>query len=375
MKNMEDFKGLKKAVYGAENITILTQNDPSQDATGAALALFFSLKNIGKNVNIPTIPEIPRKIADRFKKPAKKTFLISLKKDISEIYYEKKEGEVNLYLKPREDDISASDLSFKTIADHEAAELPSPDFPKPDLVIVLGMPAFQDVEKGSEFLSARIPLDIKMINIDNSPLNQKYADFNILKDFSSLSQVCAYFLRNLDQNIVDDNAASSLLYGAGSLLKTAGKKNGRKALPFFAWTIKRGGDLSLILGVGEANPAGKRLLDRTLKKLEPCGCDIFCSILTAKDFCLAEASSKDLGFVVEKLKSCFNPPSFLLLWESCPENAEKKTMGIFYSENEETAKRIGRIFNGQNKGNGTLFPAGSSDPATAQKEVLNAINK
>jgi len=373
---MEDFKGLKEAVYGAENITVLTPDDPSQDVIGAALALFFSLKNIGKNVNIPTVPDIPQTIASHSQKPAQKTFLISLKKDVSEIYYEKKEGEVNLYLKAKKEDINISNLSFKTIVDHSLADLPALGFfQKPDLMIVLGIRTFQDVERATESFPEQIPSHIKIINIDNSSLNQKYADFNLIKNFPSLSQACAYFLKNLDPKIIDDNAANSLLYGAVSLLKGADKKNGQEALPFLAWTIKKGGDLASFLGGGEANSAGKRLLDRTLRKLEPCGRDICCSILTVKDFGLAQASPKDLSFVVEKLKSYFRSPSFLLLWESGSESAVKKIMGIFYSDDEEAVKKIGQRFKGQSKGNGTLFLAKNPDAALAQREVLSAISK
>jgi len=372
---MEDFKGLKEAVYGAENIIILTPGTPNQDAIGAALALFFSLKNIGKNVNLPTVSDASRAIARPSQKPAQKTFLISLKKDISEIYYEKKEGEVNLYLKPKKESINIGELSFKTM-DRDLADLPSPGFfQKPDLMIALGVRTFQDVEKAIEDSPGKIPSHIKIINIDNSSLNQKYADFNLIKNFSSLSQTCAYFLKNLDPKIVDDNAASSLLRGAMSFLENPNEKSGQDLLPFLAWTIKKGGDLAPFLGDGGTNPAGKRLLDRTLRKLEPCGRGVCCSILTVKDFCLAQASSKDLGFVVEKLRSCFKSPSFLLLWESGSEKTAVKVMGIFYSDDKKEVEKIGRRFGGQSKGNGTLFAAKNPDLMLVQKEVLSAISK
>lgn len=365
---MEDFKGLKEAVYGAENIIILTQRNPGQDAVGAALALFSSLKNIGKKVNLPTVSAIPSELSLPSRKAGQKTFLVSLKKDVAEIYYEKKDGEVNLYLKPKKDDIKIQDLSFKTIESHSLEGFPLPDFSqKPDLLIALGINDFQQIEKEMESLS--IPSQIKIINVDNNALNQKYADLNLVKDFPSLSQACAYLIKDLDPKAADKSVADSLLYGAAPSLKTAG--NNEKAAPFLAWAAKKGADLEFLGGNGEEKPAIKKLLGATLKNLKLLSGGICCSTITGEDFRLAGSSPKDLSAVAGIFKTVLKFPSFLIIWEDGPQTAS----GIFYSSDKNSLGKICRKFsNSQSKGNGILFKS-NADAAKTQEEVVDAINK
>lgn len=372
---MNDFKEIKEAIYGAESITILTRDNPSQDAAGAASALFFSLKNIKKIVNIPALPEIPGPIALPAKKEGQKTFLISLKKNISEIYYEKKDGEVKLYIKPEKESIGLEDLSFKTVAGGDIDGFPgiSPAKKPADLLIALGVENFQDIEKTIEENPDRYLPQIKIINIDNGDLNQKYADFNLVKKYPSLSQACAYLLKNLGPDFINENAANALLYGLASALKDSKPINKQNSALFLSWLAKKGADFSLWTSKG-TEASKKNLLAEALKKMEffeKTGLSY--SFLAKKDFESAGAPPKDLGFIIAEIKNRLALPSFLLLWEAAAKNGPAKIMGIFYSDKEENIKEMNRRFEGKRKGSGFLFLSRQADLASAKKEALDCI--
>ncbi|MFA5742437.1 MAG: hypothetical protein WCX77_01470 [Candidatus Paceibacterota bacterium] len=374
---MDDFKKIKEAIYGANRIAILTHDDPSQDAAGAALALFFSLKNINKIVNIPSLRNIPEPIALLARKEEQKTFLISLKKNVSEIYYEKKDGEVKLYIKSKKESIKLEDFSFGAITSRDIdgfSEINQEKKPA-DLLISLGIENFQTIEKTIEKNPDQYLPQIKIINIDNRDLNQKYADFNLVEKNSTLSQSCAHFLKNFGSSLVDKDVSNALLYGFASFLKGSKQASRQGSILFLSWLAKNGADFSLWADEEKEAPK-QNLLAETFKKIEFCGdAGFYCSALAEKDFESAGASPKDLGFVISKIKTRLFLPSFLLLWKAEAKNGSNKIMGIFYSDKEEYVEKMNQYFEGRKKGTGLVFLSRQSDLASAKKEALNAIGR
>jgi hypothetical protein len=380
IKFMDDLKEAKDAIYNAKRITILTRDNPSQDAAGAALALFFSLKNINKIVNIPALQKFPNPTDILLEEDGQKTFLISLKKNVSEIYYEKKGEEINLYIKPKKEGIKLEDLSFKTIASRNINSFQRADQLKrpADLLIALGIENFQDIEKAIEEDPDRYLPQIKIISIDNSGLNQKYADFNLVKRLPSLSQSCAYFLKNFGPEFINSNAANALLSGVALFLKNAKPADQEELILLLSWLARNGADFSLQANEKkEFRPGpGQSLLSEALKKIEFYEeSALYCSCLAKKDFKSAEASPKDLGFVVAEMKTRFSVPSLLLLWEAQAQSGPDKIIGIFYSDREDAVEKINRRLGGKRKGGGILFLSRQPDLASAKKEILDAINR
>ena len=375
---MDNLKEAKDAIYNAKRITILTRDNPSQDAAGAALALFFSLKNINKIVNIPALREFPGPIDILSKEDEQKTFLISFKKNVSEIYYEKKGGEVNLYIKPKKEGINLEDLSFKTIASPNINGFQGINQLKrpADLLIALGIENFQDIEKAIEEDPDRYLPQIKIISIDNSGLSQKYADFNLVKKYPSLSQACAYFLKNFGVDFINSDAANALLYGFTLFLKDAKPDDQQELILLLSWLARNGADFSLQAD-GEKKPLFRQsLLSEVLKKIEFYGeAAFYCSCLAKKDFESAGASPKDLGSVIAEIKTRLAIPSLLLLWETEAQNGLNKIMGIFYSDKEDAVEKMNRRLGGKRKGNGILFMPRQPNLASAKKEILDAINR
>ena len=56
---MSTLDEILKEIKIANDIVILTHNNPDGDAIGSSLAVYTALKNVGKNVEI-IIPELPR---------------------------------------------------------------------------------------------------------------------------------------------------------------------------------------------------------------------------------------------------------------------------------------------------------------------------
>ncbi|MDD4624798.1 MAG: hypothetical protein PHR31_01725 [Candidatus Pacebacteria bacterium] len=365
---MDDFKGIKEAVKSAKRITILTQSNLNRDISGAVLALFFSLKNIDKIVNIPFLPKAPESIFSFKERSPQKTFLISFKKNISEVYYEKKGEKVNLYIAPKEGEISLEDFSFKTVPFSQGQTLPSAEDQEApaDLLIALGLENFQDVEKAAEKNPELSLPQIKIINIGRSGLNQKYADFNLVKKDNSLSRICAYFLKNL--GLVNEKSASSLLYG---FLDGAKEDSYQRSLPFLSWLAKEKADFSLW-----TDNEYRELLSEIFKKMEISENGSFFSVsLAEKDFEKTKTSPKSLGAVIKEIKDAVNVPSFLFLWEERGQSSPKKIAGVFYSENEDIVEKSEKELKGKRRGKGVLFTSPVADLGQAKKEILNIISR
>ncbi|PIR02312.1 MAG: hypothetical protein CO144_01885 [Candidatus Nealsonbacteria bacterium CG_4_9_14_3_um_filter_35_11] len=371
---MPEFIKIKNIIDEAINITILTKINADEDATAAALALYFSLKNLNKNVNLPAVKKLPPPLFFLLKQLQQKTFLISLKKDVSEIYYKKIQSGINLYLKPKTEQINLEDFSFKNILAREFNNFgEASPFPRIDTLITLGLQNFQEVEK---FLNGALsqPYPAKILNVDNNFLNQRFGEINLIKPYSSLSQAIAYLLKNLDEKLINKITADCLLAGmvssAGNFQKP---KITQEILPTINWLIKKGGNLQLMHeGKGERPLARAKILDRVLKKLSFLKeQSLYFSSLTEKDFRETESCSKDLSFIVEKVKFFLKIPSFLLLWESYSSKLTVK--GIFYSKERKLLKKIKENFEGTSRGDGTLFLVRESNILTAQKEVLKTL--
>lgn len=366
---MDNLKEIKEAVYSAKSIAVLAQKTPNQSEIGAILAVFSSLKNIGKVVNMPILQNLPVLPFSPLKKEAKKTFLISFKKNVSEIYYEKKNGETSLYITPGEESISLEDISFKSVKNKNPFENEDKNILPADLLICLGIEEFQSVEKMAEERPEIILPRIKIINIDNKSSNQRYGDFNFIKEENSFCRVCAGFLKNL--GAVNSDSSSSLLYG---FLKEFENSGFQKSMSFLRWLAKNEADFSLWPFL-EKNSPSEKLLSEIFKKVEteknffP----LFSASLPKETFEPAQASSKDIGAALSEIKERIKCPCFLLLYESANANGRKKITGIFYSNKSLWLEKISQKIKGKRKGQGFVFLSLQNSLISAKKEVLAAI--
>lgn len=358
---MEEILRLKNSIENARNIGILTKINANDDAIGATLALFFALKSTNKKVFFP-VEKIPGKIVDLLKNKEQKKFHISFKEDVSEIYYEKKDNGIDLYLTPKNGEADDESFSYKIITGTEyLLSGASSDY---DVLLTVGIEEFQEVEtlcaNNLDQLYA-----CTVINIDNDLNNQNYGEINLVEDEQSLSQKISCLLKALGQEYMNKDVANFLLYGLTSSQKNIKNK---KNIPTIKWLFKHGGDLNLI----DSGSPQTKLLEIALKNINYIEEEnIYTSSLSENNLLENGATSKDLAFVVEKIKNFFKIPSFLLLWES--RTSPLSVKGIFYSDRKVLVEKIINSFKGVSKGNGTLFLTEQISINLAKDKVLSCL--
>ncbi len=207
---MEIPQEAKQLISEAKNICIIPNDNPNGESIPAALALFYTLKELNKNVNL-IIEEFPEKF--QFLLPSldyisyPKNFVISIPQktaEISQVYYEKNEEGLKIHLMVDKGNIKKESLSFYFSES------------KPDLTITLGIKDFK-TELAGKLNSYGFLLDSPILNIDNTSLNsvqenQNFGKINIIKD-SSLSEIALGLVKNPHVESIKKQSANCFLAG------------------------------------------------------------------------------------------------------------------------------------------------------------------
>jgi len=211
----------KNIITESKNIYLMTSQEP--EAITSTLALFYTLKELNKNVNliIDTLPENLKFLApslDFISYP--KNFVISVPNNvaqISQIYYEKNNDALKIHLTLESGNIKKDNISFYF---SEA---------KPDLIITIGIKDYQK-ELSDKLNSFGFLLDSPILNIDSSPLekgervdasadsaqdsqdNQKFGKINLLGD-CSLTEAVFALIKDASEESIKKEPAICLLTG------------------------------------------------------------------------------------------------------------------------------------------------------------------
>ena len=199
---MENISETKQIITDSKNIYLLTSQEP--EAITSTLALFYTLKDLGKNVNlvIDTLPENLKFLApslDFISYP--KNFVISIPNNIaqiSQIYYEKSSDALKINLTLEGGNIKKDNISFYFSES------------KPDLIITIGIKDYQK-ELAGKLNSFGFLLDSPILNIDNGQDNQKFGKINLLGE-SSLSEIIFAFAENLKKETAECLLTGLVIY-------------------------------------------------------------------------------------------------------------------------------------------------------------------
>lgn len=196
-------------------IAISVGRNPRIDDMGAALALYLSLKNVGRSVSItcPTEPivELSSLVGiDQVKtgfnsgKSGDVTVSFPYKEgEIEKISYTMENGFLNIIVKAGERGLSfdEKDIRYKRGGLADA------------VVFTIGTPRLSDL---GQLLDVQALKDTKIINIDNKAENQGYGDIVLVStNFSSISEQVASLIFSLALKM-DIDIAQNLLSGIGS---------------------------------------------------------------------------------------------------------------------------------------------------------------
>ena len=222
----------KQLIADSKNIYLITSEEP--EAITSTLALFYTLKDLGKNVNLLT-DNLPENL--KFLSPSldfisyPKNFVLSVPNSvakISQIYYEKNDEALKVHLTLESGNIKKDNISFYF---QEA---------KPDLIITLGVEDYQK-ELSEKLNSFGFLLDSPVVNIDNKQDNKKFGKINLVEE-KSLAEIIIELVSNQNKN-----AANCLL--AGLVIYTDNFKKNLKAEIFQATSdlMKNGANLQEIV--------------------------------------------------------------------------------------------------------------------------------
>jgi nanoRNase/pAp phosphatase (c-di-AMP/oligoRNAs hydrolase) len=215
----------KKLIGEAKNIYLILDENPEPEAIASTLALFYTLKELGKNVNL-IAEDIPENL--KFLTPSldfisyPKNFVLAIPNNIaniSQIYYEKNNDALKIHLTLEKGSIKKDDISFYFSET------------KPDLIITLGIKDYQDQLK-NKLNSFGFLLDSPILNIDNGTDNKNFGKINLIED-KSLAEVILSLTENINKKTADclltglilhtdnfkKNITADVFEAAGSLMK------------------------------------------------------------------------------------------------------------------------------------------------------------
>lgn len=195
----------------AGRILIALPANASGDAVGAGLAFYSFLKKLDKDPEIVTASRelaqfafLPHIAEIKHELEVVQSFVISVntsKAPLDELSYEGRQGQVDIFLKPRTGQYSNADVSFK-----------NGRFPY-DLIISLNTPSLDNLgevyEKNTDLF-----FETPIINIDHHPNNEYYGELNHVDlTATSASEIAAGLIEEYESGLMDESIATSLLTG------------------------------------------------------------------------------------------------------------------------------------------------------------------
>ena len=163
----------KNLISESKNIYLITSQEP--EAITSTLALFYTLKDLGKNVNL-VLDALPGNLT--FLAPSldfisyPKNFVISVPTSVakvSQIYYEKDDDALRVHLTVESGNIKKDNIAFYFSET------------KPDLIITLGVKDYAK-ELSDRLNSFGFLLDSPILNIDNGQNNLKFGKINLIEE-------------------------------------------------------------------------------------------------------------------------------------------------------------------------------------------------
>ncbi len=207
---MEEINQAKQLIAQAKNIYIVP-NSSEPESIACALALFYTLKESNKNVNLIQ-EDLPENL--KFLMPSTdfitypKNFVVSIPNkiaDISQIYYEKNDDSLKIHLTVSRGNIKKENISFYFSE------------PKPDLMITLGIKSLK-AELQNGLNSFGFLLDSAVLNIDSaspnsaqgSQTNEKFGRINLIGQ-GALAEILFELAKADGGNPIKKEAADCLL--------------------------------------------------------------------------------------------------------------------------------------------------------------------
>jgi len=304
---------MKELIEQSKNVAIIIN---SKDDLIPGLALLLYIKSKHKEVFI----KIDQSLIFPNIKSKHSKIVFNTKKEISEIYYEKKANEINVFITPK-NILSEEDFSCNLIKVNATFCC--------DSIISIGFKNFKELETATNS-SFKNLYNAKIINIDNSHLNKRFGTVNLIENNTSISKI---IFNNLEDDL-EETISTFLL---------AGIPDGE--IGTIEKILNKGGKIDSTYRV--------QSLIKTIGKLEKQN-NIYISEIS-------NIENQDIPFIIQFLKICLQIPCFMLI-------LNKETC-IFYSKDEELLEKIKNNFDAKQKNNGVIFRKKNLN----KQEILNIL--
>ncbi len=348
----------KKLLTDAKNICLIpSQHEP--ESLAATLALFYTLKELGKNVNL-IVEEFPEKL--NFLVPSldfisgPKNFVISVPRnmaDVSQIYYEKNEESLKIHLTVEKGHLKKESVAFYF------------QEPKPDVVVTLGIHDMQS--QLAQMDSFGFLMASPIINLDNSTENRKFGRVNIIEN-KSLSELVRPFTVSADQNTIKKNTANCLL--AGLMIYYENFKSSKttpEAFQLSGELIKKGADHQQVIeNIYKATEKEVNFLANIFQNLRSIDNAISVAMLPSQDFQhFAEAETM---LAVEKMRMMGIQNDLLVLWPS--HASDYMVKGFLYSKKPDLLDKISK----NHKEHWAFISMPGSDIDAVKEKILSQLH-
>ncbi len=317
-----DIEKIKECLDKYYDVDILARKN-NNDAQQAATAILLSLKKLNKNANLLEVEQGLAASSQETKQSnsSRADFLISITEGgtkLSQLFYEKTDTGLNLFLKTRGKELKKEDVSLQPLKYGK-------------LLITIGLASCNEARSSAPESSCFI------LNIDNQAENKNFGDINVIEQGKPLIEIIFEIIKLASKSIFEKEIA------AESSKRFVAEKE-------------------------------KTLFERAFLNLQfKSEKNLLLTSLCHSDFLNALATPKDIKLSLEKLASGIFPfQNFLLLWE---QNSSPLTVkGVFYSVNSQEAITVlANIFPGQQKGKGLMFDANSNDLNAVQDKILSLL--
>ncbi len=377
----------KNILESAQNVAIFPIASFNHEAYQTSLALYYSLKKLGKNAKIINPDQYQGNL---FPENPQKKFSININtqgKEIDEIFYEKQDDCIKLDFLMSSGSIEEGDI---IISSKDESEF--------DAVITVGISRLPDLD---ELLEQNFKLfyEKPIINIDNSLENEKYGQVNLVKKIP-LAKIAIVLLNSFDKSLKKEPETLKALYQSvihfdSSNISQEDQEENQKLIDYLNKKItlqkseeKKETSVNSTNSENqkkESNPERNqaeessiikklKLFNKAIENLDINNkANIPIMTLKYNDFLDAKAGLNDLNLIIKDLKTSpvYKFPRFLLLWEENPNSS--LTGAVLYSNMADQISKIASNYPCQQKENAVLFYRKNISIDSLKQELIKLL--
>jgi len=371
---------ISKLIDKSSNILVAAPEDINGDALGSTLALTSALKRMGKNAQLITPKELPKKFeflpkinSLSYGSFQEREFVLSIKNPdnyINKPYYKKEDGLLHIYLNAK-----------KKILEKDFRLLNSHPF---DLIFTVNSQDFENLGKSFEY-NPELFYETTLINIDNHTTNENFGEINLVNiTSSSVSEIVMELVDFLDRNLLDKEISTLILAGLIDATRNfQSSKTTPRTFNNAALLISRGADQQGIIRHFYKTKSNNflRLWGQVLRRLSWNKKEkLIYGIIEQRDFQKTNTSPDFPPQLFEEIKSAFpEMKTAFLIWPF-----QKEIKGMIYSLDLGFLEKLVSNLNGLVKNNNLFFTANIQylDSQSenkilneAKQRILDLINK